>query len=118
MAAIILDLHTFFNSHTNNSIEFWKCSSHLNWRLHKKINQETKTFNLIPLIPSKNSWDFSKKNESDDIINAWKMMFQASNLKGNHFLNLLDDDDNIIELTYVKGGLWLKIIGCLNLLCM
>ena len=33
------------------------------------------------------------------------MMFQASNLKGNDFLNLLDDDDNIIELTYVRGGL-------------
>ena len=32
-------------------------------------------------------------------------MFQASNLKGNDFLNLLDDDDNIIELTYVRGGL-------------
>ena len=31
-------------------------------------------------------------------------MFQASNLKGNHFLDLLDDDYNIIELSYVKEG--------------
>ena len=32
------------------------------------------------------------------------MTFQASNLRENHFLDLLDDDNNIIELTYVKGG--------------
>ena len=30
-AAILLDLRIFFNSHINNSIEFWKCPSHLNW---------------------------------------------------------------------------------------
>ena len=30
-------------------------------------------------------------------------MFQASDSKGNQFLNLLDDDDNIIELSCVKG---------------
>ena len=32
-------------------------------------------------------------------------MFQASDLKGNHFLDLLDIDNKIIELTYAKGGL-------------
>ena len=32
-------------------------------------------------------------------------MFQASNLKGNQFLDLLDDNNNIIKLSYVKGGL-------------
>ena len=116
--AILSDLWIFFNSHVNNSIEFWECSSHLNWQLHDKVNKETKTLNLTPLLPCKNSWDFSKKNESDDILNAWKMMFQASNLKGNHFLDLLDDGNNIIELTYVKGRSWLKTIGHSNLLCV
>ena len=32
------------------------------------------------------------------------MCFQASNGKGNNFLDLLDDDFNIIELSYIKGG--------------
>ena len=41
-------------------------------------------------------------------------MFQASNFKGNHFLDLLDNDDNIIKLTYVKEGSWLKMIGHSN----
>jgi len=116
-AAILSDLCVFFNSHINNSIEFWECPSRLNWRLHEKVNKETKAFNLTPLLPCKNSWDFSKKNENDDILNAWKMMFQASNFKGNHFLDLLDDNNNIIELTYVKGGSWLKMIGHSNSLC-
>jgi len=31
-------------------------------------------------------------------------MFQASNLKGKQFLDLLDDNNNIIKLSYVKGG--------------
>ena len=33
------------------------------------------------------------------------MTFQALNLKENQFLDLLDDNNNIIELSYVKGGL-------------
>ena len=33
------------------------------------------------------------------------MTFQASNLKENQFLDLLDNNNNIIELTYVKEGL-------------
>jgi len=45
------------------------------------------------------------------------MIFQASNLKGNQFLDLLDDDNNIIELSYVKRGLWLKTFGHLIFQC-
>jgi len=92
-AAILLDLHDFFNRSDNNSIEFWECPSHLKWVLHGRVDKETKSFNLMPLFPCKNSWDFSKKNKSDDIIKYWKMSFQASELKGNHFLDLLDSDD-------------------------
>ena len=51
------------------------------------------------------SWDFCKKSDNDDIIKQWKMTFQASEGKGNHFLDLLDDDLNSIELSYIKGGL-------------
>ena len=74
-------------------------------------------FKPLPLYPCKNSWDFSKKCESDDILNIWKMMFQASYLKENQFLDLVDDDNNIIEPTYVKERSWLKVFGHSNSLC-
>jgi len=45
-------------------------------------------------------------------------MFQASNLKGNQFLDLLDNDNNIIKLSYAKRESWLKLIGHLNSLCV
>jgi len=32
-------------------------------------------------------------------------------------LDLLDDDNNIIEPSYIKGGPWLKVFGHLNSLC-
>ena len=45
------------------------------------------------------------------------MCFQASNGKGNNFLDLLDDDFNIIEPSYIKGGLWLQSFSHSNSLC-
>jgi len=45
------------------------------------------------------------------------MIFQASDTKGWHFLELLDDNLNPIELSYAKGGPWLKHFGHSNLLC-
>jgi len=117
-AAILSDLHDFFNRSDNNSIKFWECPGHLKWVLYDRVNKETKSFNLMPLFLYKNLWDFSKKNKSDDIIKYWKILFQASELKRNHFLDLLDSDDKIIGLTYTKGGSWLKLIGHLNSLCV
>ena len=104
LAAILSDLCNFFKCHGNNSIEFWECSSHLKWYLHKEVNKETKTFNLTPLYLCKTSCDFSKKSKSNDILKVWKMLFQASDLKENQFLDLFNDDNNIIEPSYVKGG--------------
>jgi len=45
------------------------------------------------------------------------MMFQVSDLKGNHFLELLDDKYLLVNPTYTKGGPWLKQISHLNSLC-
>ena len=45
------------------------------------------------------------------------MTFQAFDGKGNHFLDLLDNDFNIIELSYMKDGPWLQAFGHSNLLC-
>ena len=111
-AALILnDLRDFFYSHHKNMIEFWKCSSKCKWNLHKHIDIETKLFNLTLLFPAKNSWDFSKKSECNDIINNWKMTFQASDLKENNILNLVNSDDKVLEPMYSKGRIWLQYIG-------
>ena len=45
------------------------------------------------------------------------MTLQASDLKEKQFLDLLNDDNNIIEPFYAKGGSWLKVFGHSNLLC-
>ena len=45
------------------------------------------------------------------------MTFQASDSKENQFLNLLNDNFNIIEPFYTKEGLWLQLFGHSNSLC-
>jgi len=59
------------------------------------VVKDTKAFNSILLLPCIILWDFSKKSKSDNILNIWKMTFQASDLKEKQFLDLLDDDNNI-----------------------
>jgi len=45
------------------------------------------------------------------------MILQALDSKGQHFLELLDEDLKPIELLSSKGGLWLKFFRHSNLLC-
>ena len=116
-SAILSELRYFFILNPNNSIEFWECPSHLKWRFHHNVDKNSKSFNPLPTYPCKIFWDFCKKTDSDDIINQWKMTFQASDRKGNHFLDLLDDNFNIIEPSYMKGGFWLQAFGYSNSLC-
>jgi len=113
-AFILRDLREFFNCHPENVIEFWECPSKSNWHLHKAINADTKSFYLTPLLPNKLSWDFSKKVESNSIINKWRMTFQASDLKGRSFLDLIDSDNSILEPSYYKSGTWFKYFGHSN----
>jgi len=103
-AVILQELHLFFSYSQENSIKFWECLSKCNWSLYKVIDKETKLFNPVPLFSYKSSWDFSKKNKCNDLTNRWKIIFQASNIKGKHFLDLLDSDDNFIEPSYIKGS--------------
>jgi len=116
-AAILKELRKFFTSSDANSIEFWECPSKLKWRFHHDANKDSKSFTVTPSYPCKISWDFCKKSDSDDIINQWKMTFQASEGKGKQFLDLLDDDLNAIEPSYTKGGPWLQMFGHSNSLC-
>ena len=45
------------------------------------------------------------------------IIFQVLNLKGKHFLDLLNNN-NIIEPLYIKDKLWLKYFGYFNSLCV
>ena len=115
--AILYELQEFFNSNPNNTIEFWECLSCLKWRFHHDVDKDSKSFYPTPSYSCKTSWDFCKKTDSDDIIKQWKMMFQALDGKGNQFLDLLDNDLNPIEPSYIKGGSWLQSFCHSNLLC-
>jgi len=116
-AFILSELREFFNCHPTNAIKFWECPSKSNWYLNKAVNTDTKSFNLTPLLPNKLSWNFSKKLESNNIINNWRVTFQVSDLKGRNFLELIDNDNNTLEPTYCKGSTWLQFFGYLNMLC-
>jgi len=116
-ASILSELRSFFTSNPNNSIEFLECPSRLRWRFHHDVDKDSKSFKPIPMLPSKISWDYCKKSVSDNIIKQWKMTFQASDGKGNHFLDLLDDDFNTIEPSYAKDSPWLQAFGYSNSLC-
>jgi len=86
-------------------------------RFHKDVNKDSKLFNPTPIFSCKISWDYCKKTDSNDIIKQWKMRFQASDGKGNNFMDLLNDDFNIIELSYTKREPWLQAFGHLNSFC-
>ena len=45
------------------------------------------------------------------------MTFQALDLKGRNFLELVNNDNNTLEPTYCKGGTWLQFFGHSNTLC-
>ena len=81
------------------------------------VDKETRKFNLVPLYPSKELWDYSKKEEYNNIIREWHSTFKLSNLKGRNFLLLLNNNLLEIKPAYTKGGLWLQHFGFSNLLC-
>ena len=106
-AAIFSKLRSFFSSKDSNSIEFWECPSKLRWKFHHDVNRDSKALAVTPSYLTKLSWDFCKKSDCNDLSKLWKMTFQVLDGKGNQFLDLLDDDLNIIELSYARGGHWL-----------
>ena len=45
------------------------------------------------------------------------MTFQVSDLKGRQFLELVNNDNNLLELSYIKASPWLQNFGHSNSLC-
>ena len=116
-AAILSNLRNFFIANNSNSIEFWECPSKLKWRFHHKVDKDSKSFVVTPSYPSKISWEYCKKSDSDELIKLWKMTFQASEGKGKNFLELLDDNLNVVKPSYAKDGPWLQLFGHSISLC-
>ena len=53
LTTVLRKLWHFFSTGQENFIEFWECPSRLKWRLHQLVNKESKSFNLLPSLPSK-----------------------------------------------------------------
>ena len=68
LVVIFKEIREFFKRNDYNSIDFWDCSSQENWLLHSIVNKETKKFNLSLVFLCKSSWDFSWKEECNNII--------------------------------------------------
>ena len=51
--AILSELRQFFAINQENSIKFWECPSHLNRRLHRAVDKDSKSFNPQPIFPCK-----------------------------------------------------------------
>ena len=117
MNFVLKELWIFFSQNQENTIEFWECLSCSNWCLHNAVNKNTKSFGPVLLLLCKWLWDFSKKSECNDIIKTWKIIFQASDSKEKHFLDLVDSNDNLIKPSYIRRGSWLKFFTYSNSLC-
>ena len=115
--AIFSNLRKFFNKNNNNSISFWDYPSNNKWPLYLLVDKEPKLHRMIPILLSKILQEFSKKEECNNIVKKWQSNFQASNYKGRQFLDLNDDDNQFIHLTYFKDRAWLKYLVLSNLLC-
>ena len=106
----------FCNRDLSNTVKFWECSNKSLWPPHVTVDKETEQHMFVPQFPYKNSQNYSKKEECNNIIHIWQMTFQTSDLKDRNFFNLLDKKGLSITLTYMKEGAWLKHFSHLNIL--
>ena len=83
-APIAKEIHTFLAKSPSRSINVWHCPTNSNWKQHSDVDKDVKASHISPILPSKESWDYSKKEECDNLSNYWKMCFQASDSKGHH----------------------------------
>ena len=106
-AIISWELRDFFKRDSYNYINFWNCSSKQKWPLHSLVDKNIRRFEFSPILLSKLSWNFCKKQECNSISTMWKMTFQVLDLKEKNFLELLSDDSKPLEPSTIKDGPWL-----------
>ena len=96
---------------------FWDCSSSNKWLPYLVVDKENKQLKINTIFPCKSFWEFSKKEEFDSILKNWQITFQASDYKGNNFLDLNYNNNLPTRLIYSKRDTWLKHFGHSNILC-
>jgi len=69
------NLRNFFNKSKNNPISFWNCSSSDKWPPHLLVNKESKWHKMNPILSSRISQKFNKREECILIIKRWQMYF-------------------------------------------
>ena len=114
--SILKELRKFFVQNHGNSIKFQKYPSQYNWLLHKVVDKKTKLFKSIPQYPCKLSQNFSKKSKCNKILLLWKITFQALDLKRQQFLDLYNEDNNLLEPLYARDSVQFKYFGHSNFL--
>ena len=111
------NLRAFFSRDPRNFITFWNCPSDDNWPSHHLVDKESKSSRFNPILPSKTSWDHSRRDKCNLIIRKWQMYFQASGYRGKNFLDLNNNNNKPIQPSYSKGGAQLKHFSFSNSLC-
>jgi len=115
VTSTIENIHNFFSQSPDNTIAIWHCPIKYKWKPHKDVDKEVKLSKVGPILPNKELWDFSRKSEYKDLLNYWKMSFQALDKKGHNFLNLDNVNEGTpIEPYYKKGEAWLKYFSHSN----
>jgi len=61
-------LREFFLKNNNNHIKFWDISTKQNWPLHSLVDKDSKSFDSLPILPYKSSWNYCKKHECNSIL--------------------------------------------------
>jgi len=61
-------IHEFFAKLADHIISIWHYPSNLKWKPHKDVDNDVKSSRVNPIFLSKESWDFSKKTECDNLL--------------------------------------------------
>jgi len=110
-------ISSFFKKSPKNHINIWYCPSKLKWKPHNDADNDVKISHTTPILPSKESWAYSRKTECDGTLKYWEMSFQASDRKGKNFLEITDNKGKTLKPSYKKGGSWLSYFGYSNSTC-
>ena len=65
---IAIGVKEFLVKDSCNYIYFWYCPSKAEWPRHKIVDIQVKEVDNFPILPSKNSFLFSRKKECNNIL--------------------------------------------------
>ena len=69
------------------------------------VDTQVEDTNNLFILPSKNSFLFSKKKEYDNILKKWQDAFSNNQKRGQLFLDFKDDKKKVLKPTYANESL-------------